>query len=74
MPRASQVKTTKSTTWKPTKVNTPTYLPSSSCQRATGLASRTDAALGSRNEGRKPAVQTRVISSPNVPATPQREH
>ena len=56
-PRASHVKTTKSTTWNPTKINTPKYLPRSSCQRATGLASKTDAALGfqeRRDESRGP--------------------
>ena len=69
-PNASQVKTTNRATWNVTNARTPQYLPKRSCQRATGLASSTDAARGSRNVGTKPAVQTRASNRPNVPAMP----
>ena len=66
---ASQVPPKNTSTWKPTNVTTPRYLPTTSVQRGTGLANRTEAALGCRNSGRKPAVHTSASSSPADPAT-----
>src|SRR5262245_31704221 len=51
---ASQVPPTNTVAWNSTKTSTPRYLPINRLQRGTGLASSTEAALGSRKEGKKP--------------------
>src|SRR5262249_36449499 len=65
---ASQTPATNTSAWNATNTSTPRYFPASRLQRGTGLASTTAADPGSRNVGKKPAVQTSASSTPPVSA------
>src|SRR4051794_36735007 len=56
-PSAAHVPRTNTVAWNATNTSTPTYLPASRLQRGTGLASNTEMEDGSRNVGKKAAVQ-----------------